>query len=87
MIDGVGPFNCRELAAISLNQGGGVYGSNMEGLCKEQVTGCADRIQRACKDSKYDFDLEFDLDLEGECRNTSFVSTMTGYVSRKMMLS
>lgn len=69
MFMGDGPFNCREYGAIDVLRMGSADESGMEERCKEQAKGCADRIQRACKDGKYDSDLFRELDPNEECTN------------------
>ncbi|KAL3939021.1 MAG: hypothetical protein SGBAC_006186 [Bacillariaceae sp.] len=83
MVNGVGPFNCREFSAIDVYQMGSEDESGMEDLCKEQTKGCADRIQQACKDGKYNAN---GADPQGECSTFAYLleyNVACGHVNEK----
>ncbi|KAL3927100.1 MAG: hypothetical protein SGBAC_013217 [Bacillariaceae sp.] len=82
MFMGDGPFNCREYDAISVFRMASADESGMEERCEEQAKGCADRIQRACKDGKYNSDLVREMDPNEECTNLVEDFTETNRVWR-----
>jgi hypothetical protein len=69
MVNGVGPFNCREFNRIDVLRMGSADESDMEDLCLEQTKGCADRMHRACINDKYHADLMDEADPTEECIN------------------
>lgn len=75
MVNGVGPFNCREFNAIDVfrtDNSDDEWG--MEELCVDQTNGCADNAQLGCKDGKYDPTLRFEAGAKNRC--SSYVNVV-----------